>query len=363
MKNNFKLRKLFLIFFIFSFILISQFLRSAIPEFYGFYYVDKGKLVEFKNPQKKSHHSPVWVINDRKVIIGDRKVKFISYKKQDPDSREIRLNKLLLVKRYIVRRNGDGEVLKVQYLFNKWMISNKSIRLRKKPLINNSDLLYLVPEKPVAPGVYCVIEEEKDKIYVLSVNPQAYDKDKEALDCIQYKWGLMLTEPKYVPYGTKLRAPKKYMKKNQVKKKGDSKTTTQTFEPIEKISRFTAIDINSSSLNVFNSTYETLKEYGFSFLIVKKKKRIIMTEYAEVESSSTNKFIQKLMKMKDEEIKLYFEIKSSGNDSTLKITAEGRIKKYRNSRWQFQGFKPSKSFIKKIKKLALKIKTKAEESE
>jgi hypothetical protein len=185
--------------------------KSPLPEFYGFYLVEYGKLVEFKKSQEvdlifDSSRKGI-EINYSGLDIKDPNVYFIFYEKDIGKATDsLQIYKLVIVKRLL--KWGLSSSYKTPpkiYELNKWLVTNESFRLKRKPVENRKDMIYLIPENPLKPGIYAINFGES--FYDFSVNMDKYDKEKEALDRITEPGWAGWMKDKYVPYGQYAKLP------------------------------------------------------------------------------------------------------------------------------------------------------------
>lgn len=187
-------------------LLASQ--QTPLPEFYGVYVIENGKLTELKKPQKAAiemyRAGKGTELNYSGQNIKDQNLSFILYEK-DPlgISGSLSINKLQLVKRYLrwtpsQSYSNPPEVREI----NKWLITRVKIGLRRKPVENKQDMVILKPEETLKPGVYSLsMETDEDLYYVFSVDYDNYDRDSEALDRITPPGWDGWTSDSYVPFG------------------------------------------------------------------------------------------------------------------------------------------------------------------
>jgi tetratricopeptide (TPR) repeat protein len=182
--------------------------QTPLPEFYGAYILENGKLIELDKLQKVGFA----LDSARKGIelnysgqnVKDPNLYFILYEK-DPlgISGSLIINKLQLVKRYLrwtvsQSYSNPPEVRDI----NKWLVTNVKIGLKRKPVENKQDMIILKPEKALQPGVYSLsLGSDEGGYYVFSVNYDDYDKESEALDRITPPGWDGWTSDSYVPFG------------------------------------------------------------------------------------------------------------------------------------------------------------------
>lgn len=180
--------------------------KEPLPEFYGFYLVDNGKLIEFKKAQERlllfvQGRGPE--ISYSGLDVKDPNVYFILYEKSMDNmiTTGLQLFKLVFVKRYIWWEI-DGSRREI-YDINKWLVSDKVYKLKRKPVEKKQDMLILIPESSLKPGVYAINAFDMPEAYYdFSVNFDKYDLESEAVDRVREPgWDGWDKGDFYVPYG------------------------------------------------------------------------------------------------------------------------------------------------------------------
>jgi len=201
-----KLSTFYVIFFVvfgFSFFCHAQ--QQPIPEFYGFYIVANGELTELESQEIGYTITRMGKGTELKYTgfdVNDPNLYFIFFEKDLTFlSGTFELYKLKWVKMYMQWKisssyNQPPETVRE---LNRWVVTNIMFKLRRKPIEKREDVVILVPEAPLKPGVYAV--GFKNSYCVFSVNFDSYDKDAEALDRITPPGWEGWSRDIYVPHG------------------------------------------------------------------------------------------------------------------------------------------------------------------
>lgn len=130
--------------------------KIPVPEFYGVYVVADGKLLELKPSDVSFGSGQVGLKEISKVEVMDNKAYIIVYKKGVEPTRW-GLAKLRFVSSDVVGvapLPGWKEEKKAVSL-NAWVLE-RAIELKVAPIENKQDMYRLVPNSPLAPGVYAL---------------------------------------------------------------------------------------------------------------------------------------------------------------------------------------------------------------
>ena len=127
-----------------------------VPEFYGVYVVADGKLIELKPSDVSFGGGQVGLKKNPKVEVMDNKAYIIVYKKGVEPTRW-GLAKLRFVSSDVVEVAPlpGWKAEKKGVTLNAWVLE-RTIELKVAPIENKQDMYRLVPNAPLAPGVYAL---------------------------------------------------------------------------------------------------------------------------------------------------------------------------------------------------------------
>lgn len=157
-----------LTFFCCLFYNVSEAGDIPIPEFYGLYALEKGKLIELDDKDK--------------FYQFDENVKFILYSKVIAlsGSNGFTIRKFLYA-RNVISKNFNGSPRVDPY--NKWVVSSdEPVKTHSKPIPHQPEQIYLAPKEPFQMGVY-VFEMGSSPIAYFSVGKSA-DELQSSTACV-----------------------------------------------------------------------------------------------------------------------------------------------------------------------------------
>ena len=156
-------------------LLLSTWMLGAsaepLPEFYGFYAVDNGRLIELKASSTDT------------LSVGPD-VRFINFAKGGYGGGDAHVSRMLFLRNRI-----DPDANPAVKAENRWYISadtTRDVELRGKPIPGQSEMMMLVPREPLKEGAYTVVIN-KAKIAGFFVNRESLAKNLQAsADCVDH---------------------------------------------------------------------------------------------------------------------------------------------------------------------------------
>lgn len=152
---------------------------AKLPEFYGVYAVDKGKLHELQ-----------WKVDSADQNFGP-KVRLLVFKKWvSMVGDRIWLQRLV----YVRNQFNNMDMVKAGYAelitrpYNKWHLgSGHYVKIRRKPVKGESEMIYIVPRRKLRPGLYAITSKQNKEtlahFYVkASLIPKNLVKSKHCVD-------------------------------------------------------------------------------------------------------------------------------------------------------------------------------------
>lgn len=151
---------------------------EPVPEFYGFYAVDGGKLHEFGKTQDKveGDFSPGvrFILFDKRVALAPAdpslyRLKFIRYLREPADPADF---------------NGGMCVVKEHKLWMRSEDKERQLELRSKPMPGQTEMVMFVPREPLKPGAYLVAEDDHAYGYLFVGRNDLFANLEASADCV-----------------------------------------------------------------------------------------------------------------------------------------------------------------------------------
>lgn len=302
---------------------------TLLPEFYGVYAIDKGKLTELtENWEEKPELSKL-----AKFIVFD---KGISQKIQS-----LKLVKMVYVRNYIYRASKEVQKNEEYHLIKD---KKRSIDFRTKPVKGEDEMVYVVPRNPLVPGIYAMISGDSSdgskKHFAVDIKTHRKNRDSGS-DCADMSFNNAFSQ---VIEGAGSLQPCGRDTSTKKLTKNTSKSSIQSAKPSiqsaliltpskhdkiekERVMRLEKISDNTDSGQMLE-VYKNTEFKPFIHSVVNGNKQDVVNSYKELINTTedADKFslvtrvipypfekvweaVQRLVKENDEDINISFHVK------------------------------------------------------